>query len=397
MTAPSTPAPHDRDRGRLVSWRFVVVTLAGFAYFCGWTLLYPVLPRFVEAELGGTGTEVGLAVGSFGITAALLRPVAGRIGDRHGRRILVVGGMAVVALSLLGYLVATSVAAVVALRLVFGAGEAFAFVGLATAIQDMASDDRRGEAASYFSLAVYGGVAAGPPVGELLFDGSSYGRVWVVAASLVAAGALLGLATPVGRTSAAGAQPGFIHREAILPGLALACGLFGYAGFVSFVAVYADSIGLAGAGWVFTTYAGLIVLARLVAARVPDRFGPFRVAAASLIALGAGLFIVAAVPSAVGLYAGVVVFSAGMAMNFPALLAMVVNRAHPDDRAFVVASLSIFFDLAFAVGAVVLGVVVGLAGERAAFAVGGLFALAGLVPLRASARRLSGIMVAAGR
>ncbi|MCP4227044.1 MAG: MFS transporter [Actinomycetia bacterium] len=73
-------------------------------------------------------------------------------------------------------------------------------------------------------------------------------------------------------------------------------------------------------------------------------------------------------------------------MNFPALMALVVNRAHPNDRAFVVASLSVFFDLAFAVGALVIGFAVVLANERAAFAVGGVCAIAGLIPLRASSR-----------
>ena len=199
----------------MLTWRFITVTIAGLAYFSGWTLLYPILPRFVEDELGGTGTAVGLAVGSFGITAAMLRPVAGRLGDRYGRRVLVVGGMLIVALSLLGYLAANSVAAVVGLRLLFGAGEAFVFVGLATAIQDMATDDRRGEAANYFSLAVYGGVAAGPPIGEWLFAGSQYDRVWLVAAAMVAVGAVLGLATPSERSTGAGTEPGLLHREAL--------------------------------------------------------------------------------------------------------------------------------------------------------------------------------------
>ncbi|MCP3988066.1 MAG: MFS transporter [Actinomycetia bacterium] len=373
-------------KDRLLTWRFVTVTVAGLAYFTGWTILYPVLPRFVEDELGGTGVAVGLAVGSFGITAALLRPVAGRLGDRYGRRVLVVGGMLVVAVSLVGYFAVTSVVAVVGLRLLFGAGEAFAFVGLATAIQDMATDDRRGEAANYFSVAVYGGVAAGPPIGEWLFDGSQYDRVWTVAVVLVLLGAVLGFATPSIRAAAPSTQSGWIHPEAILPGLALTSGLVGYAGFVSFVAIYADSIGMAGAGWVFATYAGLIMLARLLAAKVPDRFGASRVSALSLVGIGTGLIVIAAIPSPVGLYGGVVVFSAGMSMNFPALMALVVNRAHPNDRAFVVASLSVFFDLAFAVGALVIGFVVVLANERAAFAVGGVCAIAGLIPLRASSR-----------
>jgi predicted MFS family arabinose efflux permease len=109
-----------------------------------------------------------------------------------------------------------------------------------------------------------------------------------------------------------------------------------------------------------------------------------------LVAIGAGLLVVAAVPVAAGLYLGVIVFAAGMSMNFPALMALVVNRANPNDRAFAVASLSMFFDLAFALGALVIGVVVALSNERAAFAVGGLFAVAGLVPLRMSARQTEG-------
>jgi MFS family permease len=394
----STPAlAADQPPGRLLNGRFVVLTLAGLAYFTGWTTLYPVLPRFVEDELGGGGVAVGLSVGAFGITAALLRPLAGRIGDRRGRRVLVVGGQLLVAAALLGYLVATTVPQVIALRLGFGVGEAFAFVGLATAIQDLAPDDRRGEAASYFSVAVYGGVALGPLVGEWLFERSGFDEVWLTAAALTALGAVLGLATPSHPAGEPSAEHAWIHPAAVLPGLALTGGLFGYAGFVSFVALYADGIDLPGAGWVFTTYAVLIMCFRLAGARVPDRVGAARVAAASLVALGAGLLVVASWASPIALYGGVVIFAMGMAMNFPALLALVVNRAGPADRAFAVASISVFFDLAFAGGAVVMGAVVALTSERWAFAFGGLCALLGLVPLVAGERRAAAVRSTSAR
>ena len=339
---------------------------------------------------------VGLSVGAFGITAALLRPLAGRIGDRRGRRVLVVGGQLMVAASLLGYLVTATVAQVVALRLAFGVGEAFAFVGLATAIQDLAPDDRRGEAASYFSVAVYGGVALGPLIGEWLFEHAGFDEVWLAAAGLTLLGAVLGLATPSRPAGGPSAEPAWIHPAAILPGLALTGGLFGYAGFVSFVALYADGIDLPGAGWVFTTYAVLIMCFRLAGARVPDRVGAARVAAASLVALGLGLLVVSSWASVFALYGGVVIFSLGMAMNFPSLLALVVNRAGAADRAFAVASISVFFDLAFAGGAVVMGIVVALSSERWAFAFGGVCALLGLIPLAVGERRAGVVSTSAG-
>jgi MFS family permease len=392
----AAPAVTSARRPSLLTPRFLAVTVVGLLYFTGWTLMYPVLPEFVEEQLGGSGAAVGLSVGIFGVTAALLRPVAGRLGDRRGRRLLVVGGMAIVTASMLGYLLVTSVAAAIGLRLLFGVGEAFAFVGLATAVQDMAPADRRGEAASYFSVAVYGGVAVGPPLGEALLGDGNFDRVWWFAAALVGVGALLGLLTPDGRSSGPPVRSGWMHPAAVLPGLALTGGLFGYAGFVSFVTLYAeDQLDLAGAGWVFTTYAVLILVVRVAGARLADQFGPLRVAAVSLVALGTGLLVVAAWASPVGLYAGVVVFSVGMALNFPALLAFVVNRASDADRAFAVASITMFFDVAFAAGAAVMGVIVALSSERWAFAAGGLCALAGLVPLAAEARR-SGPTVAAG-
>src|SRR5918996_2482879 len=127
--------------------------------------LIPTVPRFVEDELGGGGLQVGIGVGALAVTAALLRPWVGRMGDTRGRRLLAVSGASVVGVSILGYGFATELWMLVLARLLTGAGEAAMFVGVATAAQDLAPDHRRGEAASYFSVSLYGGVAVRPPNG----------------------------------------------------------------------------------------------------------------------------------------------------------------------------------------------------------------------------------------
>jgi MFS family permease len=366
----------------------VLITASGLAYFIGWTILYPVLPRFVREELGGNGLAVGLSVGAFGLTAALLRPLAGKLGDERGRRLLVVLGMAIVCVSLLGYLLVNSVAGAVALRLVFGAGEAFAFVGLATAIQDMAPPDRRGEAASYFSVATYGGVAVGPPLGQFIYERGGFTPVWWVAAATVAVGLVLGLAVPSGAPAAPAApradekRRAFIHPAAVRPGFAVAAALVGYSGFVSFGALYADNLGLSSPGLVFTAYAVLIVGFRVGLARLPDRYGAVSVSAFSVIALAAGLLVMAATGTAAGLFAGVVLFALGMALNFPALLALVVNQAEPADRTYAVASLSVFFDIGFGLGGPIVGAVVALSTIRWGFVAGAAVTLSSLLALR---------------
>ena len=109
--------PSAGDEASLLTPQFLVVMVASFAYFTAQGALLPTVPRFVENELGGGGAQVGIGVGAFAVSAALLRPWVGRIGDLRGRRVLAVTGSAVVAVSILTYALATSLWLLVLSRL----------------------------------------------------------------------------------------------------------------------------------------------------------------------------------------------------------------------------------------------------------------------------------------
>jgi hypothetical protein len=53
------------DDGRLVTGRFVVVTLATALYFTALGMQLPTIPAYVKDELGGGGIAVGFAAGIF--------------------------------------------------------------------------------------------------------------------------------------------------------------------------------------------------------------------------------------------------------------------------------------------------------------------------------------------
>jgi len=380
---PPTPA----TRTRLVTTPFVFVTAATFAYFCALGLLLPVIPRYVEDHLGGGGLEVGLAVGAFAASAALCRPLVGRLGDEHGRRILFVAGALVVATSVAGYALTSTLVLLVALRLVSGIGEAAVFVGAATSIQDMAPAERRGEAASYFSIALYGGLALGPPIGEILYDRHGADTVWLVASGAAVVAAILGSRTPVGTLVPRTANKRtFLHPDAVLPGTVLFLGLVALAGFTSFVPLYVDDVGLDGAGPVFILYASLILTLRLFGARIPDRLGAIPTATVALLAVVAGMAVMGLWAEPIGLYLGTAVFSVGMALLFPAMFSTVMHAAPEAERSHAVGTFSLFFDLSQGVGAVVLGAVVAVSGERGAFTASAAIAAVGILVLR---RRLA--------
>ena len=376
-----------RTDQRLLTPRFVLVVSVGLAYFLSIGMLLPVVPQFVERELGGGDLAVGIAVGAFAVGAVLLRPFAGRIGDRFGRRLLIVSGALVVAASAGLYLAANGLPALIAVRILGGIGEAAFFVGAGTMITDLAPEDRRGEAISYWSVAVYGGLAFGPTLGQSLLGDDRFASVWVVAAGLALVAAMLGLlTTETGRPWSPPApgvpRPPLLHRSALAPGTVLFLGLVGLAGFTSFVPLYVTQIGMADSRGVFLLYGCLILGVRILGARLPDRLGSLRAGTAATGLAALGLLVMAAIATPVGLYTGTAIFSVGMSLLYPSLLTLALTGVSETERASAVGTVSSFFDASQGLGALLLGGVAAVAGYRGAFVGGALLALAGLVLLR---------------
>ena len=94
-------------RPTLFTPAFITVALAELAYFTADGMLLPALPRFVEGPLGRGNVAVGLVIGAFSVSAFFLRPWAGGVADRRGRRLLMVAGASLFAISVAGYFLAT--------------------------------------------------------------------------------------------------------------------------------------------------------------------------------------------------------------------------------------------------------------------------------------------------
>jgi MFS family permease len=274
------------------------------------------------------------------------------------------------------------------MRIVTGFGEAGFFVGAATMITDLAPVQRRGEAVSYWSVAVYGGLSFGPVLGGVLCGATAhghhghYGRVWAVSASLAFVAAALGMFTvDVERAAAPTKRRQLFHRAALEPGSVLFLGLIALAGFTAFVPLYVTQLHI-GSGLIFALYGVLILFVRIVGARLPDRMGGRNTGTLALALTAVGVGTIAVWPTVAGLIVGTCVFAGGMSLMYPALLLLALDGVSDSDRASVVGTFSSFFDASQGVGAFICGAVVAVSGNRGAFATGALCAAAGLVLLR---------------
>jgi MFS family permease len=382
---------------RMVTGRFLIVTLATFCYFLSLGSLLPTVPRYVEDELGGNGFDVGLVVGVFAVSAAIVRPWAGRLGDRYGRRVLLSGGSLLVGVVTLAYTQVDAVAGLVGLRLITGLGEAAVFVGAATATQDMAPSHRRGEAASYFSVALYSGLALGPALGERLATSYGYDEVWLAAGLAAIVAAILGLGTPAHHAVPDEKPTALLYRAALGPGVVLMLGLIPFTGFAAFLAVYGPDIGLDETAPVFFAYAGTVLAIRIFGAKLPDRLGWRRASSIALTAVGAGALVLALWASVAAVWIAAGCLAVGMSLLYPALFSAALEDVPDHERSQAVGTFSLFFDLSQGIGAPLLGIVVALSGERGAFLVAALIAGAGFwAQLRLRRAHAAARMAAAG-
>lgn len=94
----------------------LVLWCATLLFYLGFQLLLPITPLYATA-LGAREAEVGLIMGSFALAAMVLRPLAGDLADRIGRRPLVLLGTAIFMLAPVGYALVGTVPALLVVRL----------------------------------------------------------------------------------------------------------------------------------------------------------------------------------------------------------------------------------------------------------------------------------------
>ncbi len=360
---------------KLLTPSFILLTVSGFFALAGFSSTLPLVPRYVDGVLGGTKVEIGLALGVFSISAVFARPMVGRLGDERGRRFIIVWGTALTAITVAAHALASSIWLLYLVRLAMGATQGAYFVGSATLVNDLAPVERRGEATNYFSVAVYGGMAIGPLMGETVQKATSFGWAFATGGLSLAVASALAMCLPNDRPDPAAfarrvtdsGKRILLHRAAIVPGLILMGGLVTFTALNGFMPLYIEELDLGSAGPVLLLYGLLVLLMRIAGSKAPDRFGTFRMAAVSLIGQAAGMLVMGIWASQYGLFAGAAVLAIGGSFLYPTLLTAAVFGVPENERARAVSTFSLAFELSAGLGGPILGLSAREWGTQAAF------------------------------
>jgi MFS family permease len=357
------PAPRP-SAGRSFAGIFAVTFCGLMAVGC----VLPVLPRYVRGPLHEGDLAVGIVVGCYAITGLLLRPVAGRLADRRGRKPTVLVGALLVAVSGLLYLPSLGLAGLIVARLVLGAGEGSLYTAGSAWVVDLAPVARRGRVLGLYGLAVWGGLSVGPLAGELLLEAGGYRAVWLFAAAMPLVGALIAARVPDPFEPVAHSEPHpLIAPEAVRPGLAVALASIGYAAVAAFIVLHLEARGVGHGATVFAAFAAMIVLTRLIVGDLPDRVGAAPVAIGATLVEAVGLLIIAVAHSLPVALAGGLAMGAAFSLLNPSLMLIAVNRVSESARGAAMGTFTAFFDAGVGFGAPLAGLAAALTDYEGAF------------------------------
>lgn len=379
------------ERAPLFTGTFIALTAADLAYFTAIGVAIFALPLYVTGPLGHDEVAAGVAFGVYAVSALVLRPFAGRLTDRVGRRPLLIGGALLAATCLALTAVAADLVTIIVLRLVAGVAEAAFFVAGFAALADIAPAERIGEALSYNSLGLYLGIALGPVLGELLLENLGYPAAWFGAAVLAVITAVLVLA--IGETSTTRTRRGepfrIVHRPSIPASIGFLTSLAAVGGFIAFASLHATRVGIADPSLALFTYGAIVVTCRIAFARVPDRLPSLPLGAAALATIGTGLVLTALWPGPWGAIAGTAVIAVGVSFSTPAFFSAIFATAAPEERGIASGTATAAIDLGLGIGPILLGFVAAPYGIPWAFALAAAVAFGGAAwTLRLSRRAL---------
>ncbi|HEX4431822.1 MAG TPA: MFS transporter [Frankiaceae bacterium] len=167
-------------QGHPRQWTILAVVLSAMmVVVLDTTILNVALPS-MERELSASQSQQEWMVDAYTLTFAGFMFAAGVMGDRFGRKRLMLLGLALFGISSLACAMATSPYFVIASRAVMGIGAAAVVPTTLSVISNVFSDADRPRAIGIYAGLIGASVAAGPIVGGLLLSGFWWGSVFLV-------------------------------------------------------------------------------------------------------------------------------------------------------------------------------------------------------------------------
>jgi len=370
----------------------LVLFAAGLLFWSSLTSLLPTLPLYVE-DVGGTKQQIGFVMAAFAIGLLLCRPTLGKLADNRSRKLVVLIGVAVVAIAPLGYLFVKSIPLLLVLRAFHGISIAAYTTGSSALIVDLSPVDKRGEVIGYMSLTNPIGMAIGPAMGGFIQAKAGYPPLFICSFALGTLAFLCAsqvteprsISTSKTDTISVKPESDKFWRLLASPRLripALVMLLIGlvFGAVATFVALYIREAKIDfNAGWFYSAAAMSSFLIRLVTGKASDRYGRGIFISASFVFYTLGMFMLSVAHTPVYFLLAGLLEGAASGTLIPIMIALISDRSYPHERARIFALCIGGFDLGIALAGPIFGAFAEQIGYQGIFSLTSGLALLALI------------------
>ena len=344
--------------------RFWCLIAASFLGFLGIGTVLPAIAPHVRHDLGGSDQTVGIVIGIFSFVALGSRLFSGPLADNRGRKICFLSGLGSCGLAGVAYLLPLGIPGACLGRVFQGFGEACLYTGAAAWAVELGGIRRSAQTLGLISSGIWGGISAGPVVGNWLGTFQRAAMMQVLAAAV--AFALLTRVKEEYRPSPHHERRRWPGAHVIAPGVAIGFINVHYPVVAGFLILHLMRFGKA-APMAFSAYALLILVSRFFLGGLPDRIHPAITFYGGITGMAFGLIGIALTSSPVLAIAAAGLLGFGFSFPWSSVAADVLRRTPEQQRGSAIGILTAFYDLFVGISSLIAGAVSKQYGYPAAF------------------------------
>jgi len=354
--------------------QFQNIAFSHFNTTLGMCLLIPILPVYLQSS-GFAETQIGIIMGTTAISALLIRPWIGYQVDSKGSRPVILIGQILLLLSTIGYWWAASFFTFVALRLLYGIGQAFYGTGAVTFASSIGSGEKKSNAIAMYTLTTMFGLGLSMSIAQTMFDRFGFNTLIGISVIVIsiAFGVMKWRSQPI--KLAAGNAQRTPFMDVLKSNVVFASTLcqfaasFCFSALFTFIPLAAINQGNGFYSLFFIAFSITVIGSRVFVQRVNQSLGLVNAIVYSSMIMLVSILLLLVTISPIILISSGILFGLGFGIVYPTLVILLVERIHPKNRGTALGVVIAAGDIGNALSSGILGAVAEHLGYVALFSI----------------------------
>lgn len=373
---------------KLWNKNYTLAWTANFMLYFSFMLIVPILPLYLTDTYGAGKHTIGFVLSGYTITVMLIRPFSGYIVDSFDRQKAMMFFYALTFIICGLYLIGGSLLVFTIIRTLHGGPYGATIIGTSTVAIDALYPSRRAEGIGYYGLSNNLATALSPSIGIFIYE-MTRNFQFLFLLSMICCGIGLFVTSQIklrARETVQNKLPRmswdrFFLKRGWRQAIIIGCFGLSYGVLSTYLAIYGrERLGITGGtGMYFLLLSVGLMLSRIQGGRALRDGKVVHNAAMGVSVSVFGYIMFAAVPDMWAYYASAIIIGLGNGHMFPAVQTMFIQLAEPSRRGTANSTLYSSWDAGVGIGIVFGGMLAETIGYSAAFWMGAIVNVFGVL------------------